>query len=58
MNISEEVRKIARNPKEFDLLKEQINEVAADYNFNLVKTISQVIYFIEECEIGEEFLLC
>lgn len=59
MNIRKELQKIANeNPSEFELIKEQINEVAKDYNFKPVKTFNQVVYFCENCEIGEEFLLC
>ena len=58
MNIQKTVKDIARNnPKEFEVIVEQINEVSEDYNFKPVKTVSQVIYFCENCEIGEEFLL-
>ena len=59
MNIEKTVKQIAKNPNQFEILLEQINEIRGDYNFNKpIKTVGQVIYFCEECEIGEELLQC
>ena len=57
MNIAKTVLEIARNkPKLFNIIVEQINDVAYDYNFEEVKTPSDVIYFCENCEIGLDIL--
>ncbi len=57
MNITKTVLNIAKNhPKQFNILVEQINDVAADFGFERVRTINEVIFFCSNCEIGEELL--